>query len=256
MGERAKRGRRRGPGRARSGEAATRREEILQVAARLFASRGFEATSVRDIAEAVGILSGSLYHHFATKEAMLHEILRGAEPLTRHTTQVAGADADPETRLAALAILRLKTLVADPVVFGIIYNNRTFFRERPEFDYVERAKSEGFEAVAGVLEEGIRQGLFRADLDVFLTIGTLYRLLAGAADWFTRGGFVRLERPPREYSLDEVIDYHLELIFRLVRADGRIDAPIPRAEAEALLAPLEPDQRGAQRREVRAAKNA
>ena len=47
------------------------------IAAGLFAERGLRATTVRDIADAAGILSGSLYHHFSSKEAIVDEILRG-----------------------------------------------------------------------------------------------------------------------------------------------------------------------------------
>src|SRR6478672_4814985 len=56
---------------------ATRRDELLAIAAGLFAEKGFLATTVRDIADAAGILSGSLYHHFDSKESMVDEILRG-----------------------------------------------------------------------------------------------------------------------------------------------------------------------------------
>jgi AcrR family transcriptional regulator len=54
---------------------ASRREELLAIAAELFAQRGFKNTTVRDIADAAGILSGSLYHHFDSKESMVDEIL-------------------------------------------------------------------------------------------------------------------------------------------------------------------------------------
>ena len=54
-----------------------RRAELLAIAARLFAERGLRATTVRDIADSAGILSGSLYHHFDSKETMVDAILRG-----------------------------------------------------------------------------------------------------------------------------------------------------------------------------------
>ena len=54
-----------------------RRGELLAIAAQLFAERGLRETTVRDIADAAGILSGSLYHHFDSKESMVDEILRG-----------------------------------------------------------------------------------------------------------------------------------------------------------------------------------
>ena len=43
----------------------------------MFAERGLRATTVRDIADSAGILSGSLYHHFKSKEQMVEEVLRG-----------------------------------------------------------------------------------------------------------------------------------------------------------------------------------
>ena len=43
----------------------------------MFAERGLRATTVRDIADSAGILSGSLYHHFSSKEEMVDELLRG-----------------------------------------------------------------------------------------------------------------------------------------------------------------------------------
>ena len=57
--------------------ALSRRDELLDLAATMFAERGLRATTVRDIADSAGILSGSLYHHFSSKEEMVDEVLRG-----------------------------------------------------------------------------------------------------------------------------------------------------------------------------------
>src|SRR6187397_969808 len=57
-------------------QAPTRRDELLELAATMFAERGLRATTVRDIADSAGILSGSLYHHFKSKEQMVEEVLR------------------------------------------------------------------------------------------------------------------------------------------------------------------------------------
>ena len=80
-------------------QAPTRRDELLELAATMFAERGLRATTVRDIADSAGILSGSLYHHFSSKEEMVDEVLRGFldwlfEPLPgdrRDRTESAGA---------------------------------------------------------------------------------------------------------------------------------------------------------------------
>ena len=53
-----------------------RRQEILRVATALFAERGYHATSMQDIGDALGVQRGSLYHHIQSKEDLLFEILR------------------------------------------------------------------------------------------------------------------------------------------------------------------------------------
>jgi AcrR family transcriptional regulator len=66
-------------------EKGARRDDILLAAAALFASKGYAATSIRDIAESVGLLSGSLYYHFSSKEEIL------LEAHTKGVTQVMAA---------------------------------------------------------------------------------------------------------------------------------------------------------------------
>ncbi len=80
--------------------ATQRREELLAIAARLFAEKGFKNTTVRDIADAAGILSGSLYHHFDSKESMVDEILRTfQEELFGQYDAILASDADPRAKL-------------------------------------------------------------------------------------------------------------------------------------------------------------
>ncbi|MEU0086216.1 TetR/AcrR family transcriptional regulator [Streptomyces sp. NPDC006274] len=52
-----------------------RREELLATAAEVFAAQGYNATTVRKIADVAGILANSLYYHFDSKESMFDEIL-------------------------------------------------------------------------------------------------------------------------------------------------------------------------------------
>src|SRR6188768_1431941 len=78
----------------------SRRDELLGIAAELFASKGFRNTTVRDIADAAGILSGSLYHHFDSKESMVDEILRTfQDELFGRYDEILASDADPRAKL-------------------------------------------------------------------------------------------------------------------------------------------------------------
>src|ERR1700742_4067790 len=84
-------------------DAPSRRDELLGIAAELFAERGFKNTTVRDIADAAGILSGSLYHHFDSKESMVDEILSSFQrELFRAYNAIIASDRDPRGKLEAV----------------------------------------------------------------------------------------------------------------------------------------------------------
>ncbi|MGL5911605.1 MAG: TetR/AcrR family transcriptional regulator [Phycicoccus sp.] len=72
------------------------RERILLVAGRLFAERGYGATSVRDIAEQLGISNPSLYHHFSSKAELLEELLREPLDLMQRAAETASHLDGPE----------------------------------------------------------------------------------------------------------------------------------------------------------------
>src|SRR4249920_1642758 len=81
----------------------TRRAELLDIAAKLFAERGFKNTTVRDIADAAGILSGSLYHHFDSKEAMVDELLDSFQTaLWEQYDAIESSDRTPKQKLEAV----------------------------------------------------------------------------------------------------------------------------------------------------------
>src|SRR3954466_5055951 len=85
----------------------SRREELMRVAARLFAEQGYQGTSLADLAEELGIQKPSLYHHIASKEDLLWEVaVEGARAFHEALDAVpAGAQAAERIRLALRAHL-------------------------------------------------------------------------------------------------------------------------------------------------------
>ena len=107
-------------GRVHSGadadDGGTRRTEILQTAASLIASSGLR-TSLQEIADAAGILPGSLYHHFESKEAILVELIRRYQDDLDRIGRTAQARLDePDARPASDKIIALGTAIADCAV--------------------------------------------------------------------------------------------------------------------------------------------
>jgi AcrR family transcriptional regulator len=92
-----------------------RREQILDVAARLFAERGFHGVSVGDIGRAVGVSGPALYKHFDSKDAVLAEMLVDISErlLTEGQERVARADA-PQDALASLVDWHVEFALAQP----------------------------------------------------------------------------------------------------------------------------------------------
>lgn len=99
---------------ARSPHADSRLPKVLDEAARLFRTKGFEGTSVRDIARAVGMLPGSLYCHFETKEALLVAVyVKGVQQITDAVRSAVARRTDPWDRLEAACVAHLEAILQE-----------------------------------------------------------------------------------------------------------------------------------------------
>ena len=89
------------------------RQEILRTAARLFQQRGYDATSMNDVAAALKLSKGGLYHHFQSKDEILFEIMNHAMEMTQERViDPVRAIADPVERLRALIRLHLEVVLS------------------------------------------------------------------------------------------------------------------------------------------------
>lgn len=204
-----------------------RRQRILLAARRRFASSGFESTTVRQIADDAGLLAGSLYYHFANKEEMLHEAVR--EPVHRFrdgAREIAKGDGDPETKLVALIFFDVDEMISNHEVHAILHQERAYFRASRDMSYVLNARREHYLVWRGLLELGIEQGYFSADLNIFLTLSTMIRMLNTGADWYlhddaeTVGAAGILSRA-------ELSAFYVNYALRVLRRPERITAPVP-----------------------------
>ena len=139
------------------------REHILSEAARLFRERGYQATTVRDIASAVGILSGSLFHHFASKEQMLVEMVREAAISMCAGAEVLVAPIDsPVDKLRALVRWQLECFthsrMSDYYAVGVSEWRDIPASVQPE---MKKLRQRYVELVHAVLEACADQGRLR-----------------------------------------------------------------------------------------------
>ncbi|QHT57223.1 TetR/AcrR family transcriptional regulator [Cellulomonas sp. H30R-01] len=99
------------------------RRDVLDAAAALFCTVGYAATSTRAVADRAGVRQASIYHHFASKDAILLDLLLGSvRPSLDLADRLAGAvDAPPAARLWALAHADVLLLTTGPVNVGALY---------------------------------------------------------------------------------------------------------------------------------------
>jgi AcrR family transcriptional regulator len=96
---------------------------VLHAAAQLFVTKGFAATSTREIADKVGIRQASLYYHFTGKDEILAELLeRSVRPTVDRVDQIEQltASTSPETTLYLLALVDIHTLAEAPDNIGML----------------------------------------------------------------------------------------------------------------------------------------
>lgn len=173
---------------ARSGSGATtRRSEILTKAASLFAKQGISATTVREIADAVGILSGSLYHHFESKEEMVHEIIASyLEDLHVRYRAVANANTDPLACLKALIHTSFESLDTHAYACEIYQNDHNYISRLPNYAALRKVSQSTQRIWLDTLTAGVTNGEFRDDVDTTI----FYRFLRDAI-WMS----IRWQRP-------------------------------------------------------------
>ena len=99
---------------------AATRAQLIDIATRLFASRGYEDTSIEAVLQEAGVSRGSLYHHFAGKEALFEAVLDDVETRVGRQTIAAAVGADGPAGALRAAFLAWIKLAGDPVVQRIL----------------------------------------------------------------------------------------------------------------------------------------
>lgn len=183
---RKRRGRPRATGNPADGHEA-KRDAILDAASRLFMRKGYEATSVRDVAKEAGISQATLYHYMRSKPeilAAIHNVM--ADELLPLLYEVAQADLSPQRKLAEFIRVEMELIERHPT------HTAAFRRERrslePEAAREMREKRDEADHILDqILEEGIQQGVFRP-VNVKLARLAIMGMANHSIEWFDPHG--------------------------------------------------------------------
>jgi AcrR family transcriptional regulator len=157
-------------------------EELQAAAVRLFRVRGYHATSMQDLAEAVGVQRGSLYHYIEAKEDLLWEIMAHAMETLREgvapALQAAHAPASVRLRTAISAHLRAAAQIRDELTILHVELKSLSRRRR---DAVVAMRDEYERIFRALVRDGVASGEFRPVDEKAAVFAML-----GACNWFTQ----------------------------------------------------------------------
>ncbi|MEU2561141.1 TetR/AcrR family transcriptional regulator [Streptomyces longispororuber] len=178
----------------------------MRIAADVFAEQGYKATTVRKIADAAGMLAGSLYYHFDSKESMLEEILRTfLTELWDGYEAVLAAPLGPRETLEALVTESFREIDRHRAAVAIYQKESRHLVAQTRFEYLLESQRRFEKTWLTTLERGVADGVFRADLDVRLTYRFVRDTVWVAASWYRPGGGHSPEEIARQY-LSMVLD--------------------------------------------------
>lgn len=148
-----------------------RRDQLLEVAARLFAERGYAPTRIADICAEAGVAKGLFYWYFSSKEALFADLVRAMRwELRRAQAAAMDPSADPLTRLGQGTAASLRFMAHHRAYFALLDLERT----EPALDDVLREGSDVYIAdIERILSEGQRVGQVVDDDPRVLAIGVL-----------------------------------------------------------------------------------
>jgi AcrR family transcriptional regulator len=174
-------------GRSNTVRAADTRERILAVSAKMFRERGFEATTTRDLADAVGIRGPSLYHHFETKDDLLFGVCQESLRRLAEASRPIETQAEPRARLIALIDAHVNAIVRDRDLHAaMLIEMRALSGERQRTVIWGRDDHEAL--VLRTIEYAQTHGVLRKDHSARELSFVLLNLLNWTVTWFDPRG--------------------------------------------------------------------
>lgn len=201
------------------------RDHLLEIAARIVGSQGYAAASMRAIAQAAGIEAASIYHHFASKESLVDEVMaHGYTLMVRHIQahlDTLGNGASAEARLRAAVMGQMSAVIR----YGdyTIASNRLLAQLPAAVRQRQIERREAHQALwAGVIEDLRAEGVLSRDADPALLRLFLQACVNSAQGWFN----------PDKGALADVATRLCDMFLDGTRAPLRPDAaakPPPRS---------------------------
>jgi AcrR family transcriptional regulator len=190
-------------------------DRIRAAAMRIFAQRGYHATSVREITRAAGIVPAALYNHFASKADLLQDLILQGHNVLNMRVEIALGSAGPGPGERLDCIIReVAQFHAEFTELAKLSNREFRALPEPQCQPIVAHRRQFRELLEGILSDGIAEGVFRVPIvngtsAVTLIAMSILDSLVHIADWY---------RPDRIFSPEQIGELYTEWIAASVRA--------------------------------------
>ena len=180
-----------------------RRRRVVDACARVFAIKGFHATSIHDLVEASGLKAGGLYHYIGSKDELLVQICDELmEPLLDTARGIATAEGPARSQLREFMHAWVEHVELNQDYMLVFHQERHVLAHGRQWQHVRHQRKEFEGMLAGILARGERDGEFQfADRE--LALRALLGMVNQLPQWFRPGG---------RLSARQIADGYLELI--------------------------------------------
>jgi len=180
----------------------SRWNEIIEAAAEAFRTNGFAATSLEDIASAVGMWKGSLYHYIDSKEDLLFAVVRGpAEEILKQVRGLSETDLPPTEKIRRATRSHVQILNSNFVYASVYLQEIAGRRKLPEWSAMDRE-------YLGLLESIVREGVDSGEFSAVTNPRVTTLALIGSLNWLTHW-----YRPGGSLHADEIADQFCDLFL-------------------------------------------
>lgn len=203
-----------------------RRAEVLDVAARVFHEKGYDATTIQDIADEVGVLKGSVYYYISSKEDVLFELLEEVhQAALKAVLEAVERDGDPLQKIHAFVETLSSFNAEHRVRMGILLHDfrslskerrREIVRERDRYDRMLRE----------LIVEGQEKEIVCPDIDAKLAALAVMGMINTIYQWY---------RPAGGWKAQSIGAFYADFVIRALACDpethaaghpdGRVELP-------------------------------
>jgi TetR/AcrR family transcriptional regulator, cholesterol catabolism regulator len=181
-----------------------RQDEVARTAARVFAERGYDQTSVQELTEEIGLAAGGLYHYFPSKEQLLIRICdQLVEPLLERATELLALHEQPEQQLRALVRLWVEQVIEYRDNMLVFQQERHIIERGEQWRGIRSSRKRFERLVEDTLArvQGVRPEL---EWDPRIALSALLGMINYTAEWY---------RPRGRLGSEQIADGYVALLL-------------------------------------------